>query len=61
MWQLYVFYSFFFFNEQNKITVNWKDVYSIIKCLEGLTHVSWGGHMSYEKKESLLLEWHGSN
>ena len=54
-----VFYPFF--NEQSEITINWRHVDNIIRCLEDLTHISWGGHVSYERKEWLPLERHGLN
>ena len=54
-----VFHSFF--KEQKLNNCQLKHVYDIIKCLEDLTHISWDGNMSYEKKEWLLLEWQGLN
>lgn len=48
-----------FFNEQSKIMINWRCVYNIIRYLEGLTHISRGGRVSYERKKWLPLERHG--
>lgn len=50
-----------FFNEQSEISINWRRVDNIIRCLEDLTHISWGGHVSHERKEWLPLERHGLN